>query len=487
MKAHNIKMIALSGLLVAGLTGCGESEDGKPTFWQRLCNDFLPGEKTEVKQQMPPLGVSVMKLQQHTVPVYSTWFGQLRGMDQADIKPEVSGRIVEQVYVDGAPCNKGDVLFRIDNVTYKAAYDMAAANLEAAKSAVKQAEVADHQAQQDLERYAGLVKTGSVSEKTYTDADHAKKKCAAALSAAKAQVEQAAAALENARINLERCTITAPFSGYASASTVSVGDHVTAGTVTLTRMSSIDPIRVDFIVTGKHVLDIVTQTSFDTSDADMNSPFTAFDVILEDGTLYNAQGYVKTMDSEVNTSTGTVNFIGAIPNSERRLRAGASVQVRAKIGEVKDAFLVPKVALLSSMNHRFIYVVGKDNQPYGIDVILGQEVELDMPNGDGTTVKMPMQVVTAREVTTADGSKMGLKEILSSIGYDNPTDAPIIVEGTQMAQIYANANLGMKKAGLKGGFGEVAPNPRPFIYTRPATTTPSVTAKAEEPAKVESK
>lgn len=478
MKVNTIIKLALSGLLVTGLTGCGESKDGKPSFFERFCNDFFGGEQQQ-QQQMPPLSVSVMKLQQQTVPVYATWFGQLRGTEQADIKPEVSGKIVEKLYIDGSPCKKGDVLFRIDDVTYRAAVAMAEANLDAARSAVLQAEVADIQAQQDLDRYTELVKSGSVSEKTFKDAEHAKRRCAAVLAAMHSNVKQAEASLETARINLDRCSIKAPFDGYASAATVSLGDHVSPGAVTLTRMSSIDPIRVDFMVTGKHVLDIVTQTKFRAGE-DMASPFTKFDVILEDGTLYKEKGAVRTMDSEVNTSTGTVNFIGAIPNKELRLRSGASVQIRAQVGEVKDAFLVPKAAILSSMNHRFIYVVGPDNLPHGIDVILGQEIELDMPNGDGSTVKMPMQVVTARTIYDEKGNKLGLKEILSGIGYDNPLDVPVIVEGGQMAQIYANINLGMKKAGAKGGFASVAPNPRQYTYERPVSTTPSVTAESEE-------
>ncbi len=477
MKAKHVVMMALNGAMVAGLTGCGDGTEENPGLLTRIYRDFLGGEAPVKQQGMPPLQVSVMKLQQADVPVYATWFGQLRGVEQADIKPEVSGRIVEKVYIDGSPCDKGEVLFRIDDVTYRAAVDMAKANLEAAKAAVMQAEVVDSQNQQDLHRFTELVKSGSVSDKTFRDAEHAVRRSAAAVAATRAQVKQAEAALENAQINLDRCSIRAPFDGYASAATVSVGDHVSPGAVTLTRMSSIDPIRVDFVVTGKHVLNIVTETEFRAGE-NMASPFTEFDVILEDGSLYGHKGFVKTMDSEVNTSTGTVNFIGEIPNSELRLRSGASVQVRAKVGDVKDAYLVPKGAILSSMNHRFIYVVGKDNQPYGIDVILGQEIELEMPSGAGTA-KMPMQVVTARPVDSKSGESRDLAAILKELGYDNPLDAPVIVEGSQMAQIYANVNMGMKAKKLQAGFAEIVRNPAAYDYRKPMSTTPSVTAQGE--------
>lgn len=474
-------------MATVGLSGCSDQKDGKQSFWSRFYADFLApifGEtQQEVHKGMPPLGgVSTMNLQQATVPIYSVWFGQLRGTEQADIKPEVAGKIVQQVYINGSPCEKDEELFLIDDVTYKAAVNMAEANLESARAAEQQAIIADEQAEQDVSRYAALAGTHAVSDKTIKDAEHAKKRAAALLAAARAHVKQAEAALVNAQINLDRCTIRAPFKGYASSALVSVGDHVSPGANVLTRMSAIDPIRVDFMVTGKHVLDIVTQTSFRACE-NMASPFTEFDVILEDGSLFPHRGVVKTMDSEVNTSTGTVSFIGEIPNSELRLRSGASVQVRAKIGEVKNAFVVPKNAILSSMNHRFIYVVGKDQQPYGIDVILGPEAMLDMPNGDGKTIKMPMQVVTARPGFNAEGQSRGsLQEILKDLGYDNPLDVPVIVAGGQMAQIYATANMGMKKQGIPAGFGIVDPaQTRPFIYSPPVTTTPSVTAIPSAP------
>ena len=123
-------------------------------------------------------------------------------------------------------------------------------------------------------------------------------------------------------------------------------------------------------------------------------------------------------------------------------------------------------------------MVGKDNQPYGVDVILGREVELEMPSGDGTAV-IPMQVVTARPLTGENGEVQDLPAILKKLGYDNPLDAPVIVEGGQMAQIYASANTAMKKAGVPAGFAEIAPNPAAYDYRKPMSTTPSVTAKSE--------
>lgn len=450
MKTQYIIIGAMGGLALLGLTACEEKDSEQAAM---------------AMSAMPPLRVSVMNVHRQDVDMESTWFGHLRGVEEATIKPEVTGKLLKQVYWDGSLCEKDEVLFEIDPDTYRAAVNQAEAGVNAARAGVMQAEAADDRAAKDVERYEKLVHTGSISEKNYTDALQARKQTAAALAVAKAQLGLAEAQLQTAQLNLERCTIRAPFKGVASKANVSKGDLITAGGVALTTMSSIDPIRVDFVVPGNQVLSKALAPEYDPS-AGMVSPVTEFSIILEDGTPYDLPGRVVAVDSQVN-STGTVNFVGHVPNPKLRLRSGSAVRVKAKTGVVKDALLVPSRALVSAMNHRYIYVVGKDKMPYGIDVQLGKEVTLDMPDGNGGTTPMLMQIIT--------GTVKPLEESLKEIGYDNVEEAPVIVEGGQMAAIYARANMGMRAKGVQAGFGTVVPEP--FKYTHPETTTPSVTAK----------
>ena len=449
MNARHIVTIALGGLVATtALVGC-KDEAG---------NQAAP-------RGMTPVHVTVMPLQKRNVELTSTWFGHLRGVEQADIRPEVSGKLLEQVYWHGSLCEKDEVLFRIDASNYQAVYDQAVANVAAAKAGVMQAEVAYEQALRDQERFAALIQSGSVSEKQYSDAQHAARRCEAALAMARAQVAQAEAATQLAKLNLERCTIRAPFKGLASRSNVSVGDFVTAGQVVMTRMSSVDPIRVDFSVPARQLNEQAQREGYFDSP-DKMSPVKEFDLILEDGTVFEHKGKVHAVDSEVSQASGTVKFVGYVPNPQLRLRTGSAVRVQAKTGELKDALLVPSRALVSSMNHRFIYVVAPDKTPLGIDVKLGKELVLDMPNGDGTTVPMLMQVVT--------GTVKPIEETLRENGIASVDDAQVIVGGGQMAAQYAMANTAMRKEGAQGGFGTVIP--QPFIYEMPTTTVSSVTA-----------
>lgn len=449
MKMNKIMMMALTGLAALSATACKDK-----------------GQNQTGGMQMPPLKVQTMKMHQQDVTLYSTWFGHLRGVEQTDIRPEVSGKLVERVYKDGSLCKEGDILFQIDPATYKAAVAQAKAALEAAKAAVLQAEAANDQARQDVDRYTGLVKSGSVSEKQYTDALQAARRSDAALAAARAQVQLAEAALENANINLDRCTIRAPFTGLASSSSASIGDLLSASGAPLTTMSSIDPIRVDFVVPEKQMVSKVLDANFDS--ANQKSPIEEFELLVND-TVYEHKGKVVAVNSLVNQNTGTVNFIGHISNPQLKLRAGSAVRVRAKTGVVEDALLVPARAILTSMNHRYIYVVAPDKTPLGIDVQLGESVPLEMPNGDGTTATMLMQVVT--------GTVKPIAEILRDNGIENVLDAEVVVEGSQMAERYAQINGQMRANGAKGGFLTLVPSP--FVYTSPVSTTPSVTTKSE--------
>ena len=450
MNTKTILMTIASGAALICSTGCNK------------------GKEQQAAPAMPPVPVAVMNMVQQDVTLYQTWFGHLRGVQEAAIRPEVSGKLLRQVYKDGSMCQKGEVLFEIDPASYKAAVDMATANLEAAKASVLRAQASCEQVDQDVARYSKLVKSGTVSEKNYTDALQAQKEARAALCAAEAQVSQAEANLENAQINLDRCTIRAPFTGLASKSSASTGELLSASGLPLTTMSSIDPIRVDFAVPTKQLAENMAAQGYDPSKE--KAPIKNFELMLNGDTVFPHAGKVVAVDSEVSRSTGTIYFIGEVPNPDHTLRSGTAVRVRAVTGVEKDAFMVPTRALIASMSHRYIYIVAPDKTPVGIDVKLGDTVTLDMPDGKGGKAPMLMQVVYATSGTMA--------EQLKAVGYANPADAPVVVEGTQMAEKYAQANRAMRKGGATEGFGTLAPSP--FQYTVPVSTTPSVTAQGSQ-------
>ncbi len=445
--------MALSGLAAVTLTACNDKADQQGN-----------------KRANPPIKVEVMKMAQQDVELKSSWFGYTRGVEQADICPQVTGTLVRQIYWDGSICEKDELLFEIDPVVYKAAVDQAQANLGVAKAAKLQAEATRERAEQDVKRYEGLVKSGSVSEKNYTDALQTLKAADASLEQAKAGIEQAEASLATAKINLDRTQVRAPFRGLASKATASVGDLLSANGKALTTMSSIDPIRIDFSVPDKQLLAQLQSGCADVEKGNLGD-MPVFEVVLSDGSVFEHQGKIVSVDSEVSRSSGTISFIGHVPNPDFKLRSGMGVRVRAVTSVEKDALLVPRRAVVTDMNHRNIYVVDKNNVPRRIDVQLGETVTLDMPDGKGGTAPMLMQIVKGTVKPIADS--------LKDMGFDKPTDAPVIVIGSAMAAQYSKMNS-LKEEESKT---PVSPDsllkvdPSEYIYTVPQSTAPSVTAQ----------
>ena len=155
MNKNKIIAMAYAGLAVAALSACKDKAAEQAAALQ-------------AQHRMAPLTVSVMNMAQQDVVLESTWFGHLRGVEEAAIKPEVTGKLLKQVYWDGSVCKKGEVLFEIDPETYDAALQQAEAAVAVAKASEEQAAAADDQAAKDVERYEKLVGSGSISEKNYT-------------------------------------------------------------------------------------------------------------------------------------------------------------------------------------------------------------------------------------------------------------------------------------------------------------------------------
>lgn len=445
--------MALSGLVAVTLTSCNDKADQQGN-----------------ERKLPPIKVEVMKMTQQDVDLKSSWFGYTRGVEQADICPQVTGTLVRQIYWDGSICEKDELLFEIDPVVYKAAVDQAQANLGVAQAAKLQAEATRERAQQDVNRYEGLVKTGSVSEKNYTDALQTLKAADASLEQAKAGIEQAKANLETAKINLDRTQVRAPFRGLASKATASVGELLSANGKPLTTMSSIDPIRIDFSVPDKQLLAKLQSGGADVEKGNLGDMPT-FEVVLSDGSVFEHKGKIVSVDSEVSRSSGTISFIGHVPNPDFKLRSGMGVRVRAVTSVEKDALLVPRRAVVTDMNHRNIYVVDKNNVPRRIDVQLGETVTLDMPDGKGGTAPMLMQIVKGTVKPIADS--------LKTMGYDKPSDAPVIVIGSAMAAQFSKMNS-LTEENAKTPVDPamlLKVIPSTYVYTVPQSTAPSVTAQ----------
>lgn len=344
---------------------------------------------------LPPFLVKVAPLLRQDVTVMDEWFGTLRGIEETEIRPRVSGFILSQHFQDGALVKEGDVLFTIDPAPYKAALDEAKANLLAAHAAREQAQSRLDMSRQDYERYHKLSTSspGAVSDKTVTDAATAVKTNEAELLKAEATIAQMEAAVHLAEINLGYTTITAPFDGRAGIHKPSLGALVSPEDKgPLVTLSSVNPMRVDFNVSGKGALSGFASFA-DRSHAGQKPDAPQFDILLEDGSLYPAKGRVISTDNALSTSTGTLRIVGQVDNMDGGLRSGMPVRVRAGLNAEKGAFLVPARAPLNAQGMDLIALLRPDNTPILLPISKGALVTIPVTGPDGSSTLQPMQIV----------------------------------------------------------------------------------------------
>ncbi|MCI0620500.1 MAG: biotin/lipoyl-binding protein, partial [Acidobacteria bacterium] len=313
--------------------------------------------KPKLQQPVAP-GVEVVQVIQKDVPVYREWIGTLDGMVNAEIKAQVTGYLLKQVYTEGSLVSPGELLFQIDPGPFRAALDQAKATLAQAEGQLAQAnsqlleaqaqvlrsEANQGRTQLDVNRYTPLAKARAVTEQELDNAVQANLAATAEVEAAKARVETGKAAIlaakaavaagkatvVTAELNLGFTNIVSPIAGLAKAQ---IGNLVNAGGDRLTTVSTMDPIKVYFTASEQAYLRYLranpnpTERRAHTLQLDL-------ELVLADGNIYPRRGRIFFVDREVDPNTGAIRLAGVFPNPENELRPGQYGRVRA-VTEIK--------------------------------------------------------------------------------------------------------------------------------------------------------
>ena len=288
-----------------------------------------------------PPQVDVVTVEKKDVPIYREWVGSLDGDVNATIRPQVTGYLIRQNYREGELVKKGQVLFEIDPRTFQATVDQAAA----ARS--KQQAIATTAAA-NLARIKPLAEKNAVSQKDLDDA------VGNDLSA-RAALDQATAALDTAKLNLDFTRITSPISGIAGIAKAQIGDLLSPSAQTeLTTVSAVDPVKVYINISEREYL---AYTGNATKVEKM-----PLELILIDGSSYPKPGRFLLLDRQVDPTTGTFKVGGVFPNPEGRLRPGQFAKIRATSSVHKDALLVPQRAVTEIQGKYLIAVIGEGNK-----------------------------------------------------------------------------------------------------------------------------
>jgi len=321
----------------------------------------LAGCKGKAPAGVPPaLSVQVVKAVQQDVPVYGDWVATLDGYVNAQIQPEVSGYLVQQLYREGSYVQKGQVLFQIDPQTFQAVLDQARAQLAQAQAHLALAEI-------NVKRDTPLVEQHAVAQ-TQLDAETADER------QSKAAVQAAEAAVETAQINLNFTHVRSLTDGIAGIATTQVGNLVSPGTP-LTAVSKVNPIKVYFPISEQEYMRFSGESTKN-SGGTAPSRAKALELQLElaDGTKYPHKGKVIFVDRQVDPQTGTIRLVAAFPNPGNILRPGQFGRVHAATAVNRSAILVPQRCVTELQGTYQVAVINGSNKVSVRTVKVGERV-----------------------------------------------------------------------------------------------------------------
>jgi len=299
---------------------------------------------------LPELTVPVAAPVQQRVPVVREWVGMLQGLVNANIVAQVTGYLVSQNYENGALVKKGQLLFQIDPRPFKAALDQATGNLEQAKARLIRDEA-------NAKRAVDLLSKNVISREQYDDEIQA-------FEASKAATASAEAAVEQARLNLEFTSSTAPIDGLAGINVAQVGNLIGPQTGTLTTVTMVDPIKANFYISDYQYLAYIKPDSGDPDkllEAEKKGGF-GLQIVLADGTIYPHPGRLMAINNVVGQDTGALELEAQFPNPGNLLRAGQFARVRGVTQWIDNALLVPQRAINDLQGKSQIAVVGPDGK-----------------------------------------------------------------------------------------------------------------------------
>jgi membrane fusion protein (multidrug efflux system) len=303
--------------------------------------------KEKVVQVAAPLEVSVMHVLQQDVKIQSEFTGQTYGQADIQINPRVDGTVLSLNFNEGSLVSKGQLLYTIDPLPFQT------------KVSEAEARVADAQAQlgkakSDLDMIEPLAKINAVSQRELVAAK-------SAYEAAQAKIQAAQAGLQNSKIQLGYCRITAPISGLIGISKVRVGDYVTPGPGSvINTISDMTDIRVRFTISEQEFLRIFREVSSGSSA--LKGTGDSISLKLSDGIMYPYIGKLSFADREIDPTTGAITFEAAFPNPEKMLRPGQYVKVLIVTDIRKQAMVIPQRAVIEMQGIYQVYVVNDSNK-----------------------------------------------------------------------------------------------------------------------------
>lgn len=325
MAMKNKKILSfIAVILSALLASCGNERTNQPQF--------------------PPVPVTAYTVKTEIASYYIDYPATVVALSQVEIRPEVSGYLTDIYFNDGQHVTKGMKLYGIDQQQYKAAYDVAKANL--------------NRAQQDYDTYKELSEKDAIAKQT--------------LEHSLADLEAAKSNLNEVETNLRNSVIYAPFDGTIGISQVKLGAAVSAGQTLMNTLSSDNPMAVDFAVDETQIGKFTDMLNEKPEPED-----STFTIVLPDESIYPYSGHLLLLDRAVDPQTGTITARLQFPNPRHYLRPGLTCNVRVLNNDTEKSTVIPYEAVTVQMGEYFVFVIN-GNRALQRKITIGRTINNDM-------------------------------------------------------------------------------------------------------------
>lgn len=311
-----------------------------------------------VERPDPEVSIITVKPQPHAVA--SELPGRIAPMRVAEVRPRVSGIVVERLFQQGSKVKAGDPLYRIDPKPFEI-------DVQSSEAALAKAEAVLHQATQQARRFGLLIRQHAVSEAENDKAIAAERQ-------AQADVEARKADLARAKLNLDYATVRAPIDGIVGAALVTEGALVVQNQTKLVTVQQLDPVYADFTQSVTELRQM--RRAFEDGDLERIAPDAAkVHLVWDDDTVYPADGKLLFSDASVDVHTGQVTLRGEFPNPKHELLPGMYVRVRIEQGIDSDAIAVPEQAIQRDAGGGSEVFVVKDDDRVAVQPVRTSSVQ----------------------------------------------------------------------------------------------------------------
>lgn len=362
------------------------------------------------------MSVLVAKAVSRTVPIQAEVIGNVEASSTVMLRPQISGQLMEAHFHEGEFVRKGQLLLTVDRRILEAQLKQLESQIRRDEAAVGQAmaNLARDRAQEEnahaqVERANKLLKEGILSKEQFDQLTTVLATSAATVKADEAAVENSKAAIETSRAAIETqkvqlgfTSIYAPISGRTGTLLTKPGNIVTANQTDLATINQVQPVYVTFALPEANLAVLRNH----------NGPRMQVIAATEESGAKEV-GTLAFFENTVDPTTGTIKLKATFPNTSRNLWPGQFVRVTLRLGEKRNAVLVPNQAVQSGQDGTFVYAVKDDHTVEVRNVVAGQRlgeetvIEKGVTPGETLVTEGTLRLVPGARVQVRDPQQPG--------------------------------------------------------------------------------